>query len=134
MSKKIVLFTFILMACFLISCIAMADTTPVSKSKDTSSIAKPTIVSITPASGKAGEKTDFTLTGTGFTDGLKVFLEKDIGGKKDMIYADSVKIQSGTKLTGTFAIVSQAPTGVWNLGLEFNDMKGTSKITFNVTT
>lgn len=133
MKDKILQVTIILVICALFSGIAAASTSAGSTSgASTNTAEKPSIASINPASGKVGEITNFTLSGKNFQDGMKVFLTKDSGSAKDMIYADSVKILSGTQLTGTFAITPKAPTGKWNLGLELDGMKGTSKIQFDV--
>jgi hypothetical protein len=67
---------------------------------------RPMIVSISPASGKAGKAVAVSVTGSGFKPGASLF----ISGTG--ITVSNVQVVSGTQIDATFTIHSTAATGV----------------------
>ena len=64
----------------------------------------PEILAIDPASGPAGSDTDFTLTGTGFRDGMTITLDAN-----PAVEGQNVTVDSATEASGTFDLAGVSP-------------------------
>jgi hypothetical protein len=89
--------------------------------------------SISPATGKIGQRVEFTLNGTELSKNIKVYLEN--GDTKDpkSIIANGVNVTSPLSLTGSFMIPESVNPGAWNVTIKEAGQISPSVIKFTIT-
>ena len=135
MNQKILRISAILMICFLFAGFVTASNTTQSKKTglDVSPNVKPNITAINPNSGKLGKTVNFTLTGTGFSNKAKVYLDNGAIKNPKSIIANDVKSNLSSTITGSFNIPDSSTPGVWNVTIKEAGLVSPSKVTFTIT-
>jgi hypothetical protein len=103
------------------------DATTYTATAAVASVTRPTITSVSPSAGLAGNAFDLTFTGTGFQIGATVTVTTGSG-----ITVSNVVVASATSITAHIAVDSAATLGVQTIAIT-NPDNGFNTATFNVT-
>jgi len=91
------------------------------------------VTSMSPVTGKLGQRVEFTLNGTELSKNIKVYLENgDVKDPKSII-ANGVNVTSPSSLTGSFMIPESVNPGTWNVTVKEAGQISPSLVKFTIT-
>lgn len=136
MNVKYLIISIIVTSCIIFTAASAAVQTNQTKTDNSSTgigFSEPTISSITPNTGKVGEQVSFNLTGSGFANGIRVYLEDQNDRSDKIVSAQLIDVVSPTLVTGVFSIPKSATIGNWLIVMKKDSQITNSHVNFTVT-
>ncbi|PWR74368.1 IPT/TIG domain-containing protein [Methanospirillum lacunae] len=136
MNLKFLIIGIMITSCIICTAASAAVQTNQSKTDNVGTVSgfsDVTVSSINPTTGKAGEQVSFNLTGSGFANGIRIYLEDQNAKSNKIMSAQLIDVVSPTLVTGVFNVPKSATPGNWLIITKKDSQVTNSNVNFTVT-